>query len=332
MAINKKLIHFNSKENFDNKVANNEILDTSIVFVKDSKEIYTHGNLYKSVNWSVLTPQVAGDIAYWDGSKVKTVSQENWDSSLGTPVGVVVVPAGFAPDGKARMLSLRWADGSTTGSIEPELVKWSSVSENTSLLDYSYLPTTDNMGSTTTGYSSSIGNLPSDCGTGDTSYIDPDAKYFESNYMVPSPYLGDKSNPEYYADLLIFGKYYANALSDFDGMNNTNTLVNLRDVGTNTFYYAAGRANSYKVTGVEEIKWYLPAIGELAYMVVRFNKIQSALEKLNTSLLDDLGYYWSSTECHSHQAYSIGMSKGASIVKGDKTYNKYGIRPFAIID
>lgn len=54
MAINKKLIHFNSKENFDDKVANNEILDTSIVFVKDSKEIWTHGNLYKSVNWSVL--------------------------------------------------------------------------------------------------------------------------------------------------------------------------------------------------------------------------------------------------------------------------------------
>ena len=54
MAINKKLIHFNSKENFDNKVANNEILDTSIVFVKDSKEIWTHGNLYKSVNWDVL--------------------------------------------------------------------------------------------------------------------------------------------------------------------------------------------------------------------------------------------------------------------------------------
>jgi hypothetical protein len=29
-------------------------LNTSIVFVKDSKEIYTHGNLYKSVNWSEL--------------------------------------------------------------------------------------------------------------------------------------------------------------------------------------------------------------------------------------------------------------------------------------
>lgn len=54
MAINKKLIHFNSKENFENKVANNEILDTSIAFVKDSKEIWTHGKLYKSVNWSTL--------------------------------------------------------------------------------------------------------------------------------------------------------------------------------------------------------------------------------------------------------------------------------------
>lgn len=63
MAINKKLIHFNSKENFENKVANNEILDTSIVFVKDSKEIYTHGNLYKSVNWDVL-----GDVGEGESS------------------------------------------------------------------------------------------------------------------------------------------------------------------------------------------------------------------------------------------------------------------------
>ena len=54
MAINKKLIHFNEKSEFDKRLANNEILDTSIVFIKDSNEIWTHGNLYKSVNWSVL--------------------------------------------------------------------------------------------------------------------------------------------------------------------------------------------------------------------------------------------------------------------------------------
>lgn len=69
MAINKKLIHFNAKSNFmsaENGVNNSpetptgedgtygQIKETSIVFIKDSKEIWTHGNLYKSVNWDVL--------------------------------------------------------------------------------------------------------------------------------------------------------------------------------------------------------------------------------------------------------------------------------------
>ena len=58
MAINKKLIHFKNKQNFDNEVANGNILDTSIVFIQDSKEISTHGTVYKTVNWSILEPQL----------------------------------------------------------------------------------------------------------------------------------------------------------------------------------------------------------------------------------------------------------------------------------
>lgn len=54
MAINKKLIHFKNKENFENEVANSNILDTSICFIQDTKEISTHGTIYKSVNWSIL--------------------------------------------------------------------------------------------------------------------------------------------------------------------------------------------------------------------------------------------------------------------------------------
>ena len=46
MAINKKLIHFKNKEKFDEELANGNILETSIVFIQDSKEIYTHGQLY----------------------------------------------------------------------------------------------------------------------------------------------------------------------------------------------------------------------------------------------------------------------------------------------
>ena len=54
MAINKNLIHFKNKEKFEEELANNNILDSSIVFIQDSKEISTHGTVYKTVNWSVL--------------------------------------------------------------------------------------------------------------------------------------------------------------------------------------------------------------------------------------------------------------------------------------
>lgn len=74
MPIDKKLIHFNEKSNFmsANGVNNSpevagddgtygNLKGTSIVFIKDSKEIWTHGNLYKSVNWSVLGDVGEGD-------------------------------------------------------------------------------------------------------------------------------------------------------------------------------------------------------------------------------------------------------------------------------
>lgn len=46
MAINKKLIHFKSKEKFNEELANANIKDTSIVFIQDSKEIWTHSQFY----------------------------------------------------------------------------------------------------------------------------------------------------------------------------------------------------------------------------------------------------------------------------------------------
>lgn len=46
MAINKKLIHFQTREAFNTQLESNNILDTSIVFIKETKEIWTHGQLY----------------------------------------------------------------------------------------------------------------------------------------------------------------------------------------------------------------------------------------------------------------------------------------------
>ena len=46
MAINKKLIHFQNKTAFTTELNAGNIPDTSIVFIKDTKEIWTHGQLY----------------------------------------------------------------------------------------------------------------------------------------------------------------------------------------------------------------------------------------------------------------------------------------------
>lgn len=72
MPLDKKFIRFREKSNFlsqENGVNNNpetpssedgniaiygNLKGTSIVFIEDSKEIWTHGNLYKSASWDVL--------------------------------------------------------------------------------------------------------------------------------------------------------------------------------------------------------------------------------------------------------------------------------------
>ena len=54
MAINKKLIHFAKRENFDTRLANNEINDTSIVFIQDTGELWTHGQFFCTTATNLL--------------------------------------------------------------------------------------------------------------------------------------------------------------------------------------------------------------------------------------------------------------------------------------
>jgi hypothetical protein len=92
MAINKKLIHFKSKQKFEEELAKGSILDTSIVFIQDSKEISTHGTLYKTVNWSVLGPRpiTIGDIVYKSNDEFKVVRIEEWNYDLGELYGIIL--------------------------------------------------------------------------------------------------------------------------------------------------------------------------------------------------------------------------------------------------
>lgn len=89
MAIDKKLIHFKSKSVFNQKLANNEILDTSIVFIKDTQEIWTHGQLYKCTDND--TTYSAGDGISLSGttfSHADTNTNISTDTSYGPTADV----------------------------------------------------------------------------------------------------------------------------------------------------------------------------------------------------------------------------------------------------
>lgn len=46
MAIEKRFIHFKTFSKFKENLESGNILDTSIVFIKDTRQIYTHGEFY----------------------------------------------------------------------------------------------------------------------------------------------------------------------------------------------------------------------------------------------------------------------------------------------
>ena len=261
------------------------------------------------------------DVAYWDGSEVKTVSSDEYNTSMGIAIGVVVIPEGFAPDGKARIIGLKPMDKDGNMTDSHTSMAWGGSGTDTTLTKYTKVPITNNMGSASTE-SYSYGYLPSDAFTGVRSYVDPDAKYGKDSKLIPSPYLGEEPNPEYYK--VVSGN---NVLSDFNGLTNTQLLVKLgtkKYVPANACWYYNDGANS-------NIQWYLPAMGELGYIMPRFNEINSVITSLGgvavSSNQDD--DFWSSSEEDKSFAYVLSTGNGA--VSSAAKINPMYVRAFALV-
>jgi hypothetical protein len=259
----------------------------------------------------------AGDVAYYDGSMVKIIPVDKWQTSLGIPIGVVVIPSDFLPDGMARLVSLKGVNSTGNAVTSPSSMVWSSMySLDTSLTDHTQVPLTTNSDHTATS-SSSYGKLPSDNFTGDTSYVDSSAKYDPNGGKIPSPYFGNEFNQDY--SKVLSGN---NALSDFNGLSNTEVLI-----GNNK--HTAAKA-AYKYTdGTSNTQWYLPAMGELGFLVARLKTINSTLSTLGGVAipLEDL---WSSTEGDKFYAYRANMADG-QVFAPYKDFKCY-VRPFALLD
>lgn len=274
-------------------------------------------------------PPKVGDIVYVDKLKQTSyVDYTYWNDTLGTPIGIVVIPPDFLPDGLLRIMSYKPVNESSDLTTSTEGLPWCTSSVDTPLVNYTKIPTTDNKGSTSTGSSDVAGYAPTDVNTTSTvSYVDSKAKYYNSPY-IPSPYKTSGSTEVFNTDFnrTISGN---NACSDFNGYSNTQTLVSLDS--SYGEYVAANAAWNYD-TGVKQCLWYLPSAGEGVVMMARVGVINNAIAKLNGLQISSSYNLWTSTEYSSTIAIRINYLGTVSKNSGNKINHLNLVYPFAIID
>ena len=292
---------------------------------------------------------VAGDILAFDGvnKRLFRFTDEGATDMIQdyTPIGVVVIPTNHDVygDGSCGVMSLKTMDCNTpsTGGTSEQNMYWGIYGTNISALpDLNLVP----LGNESNGIpidSTSYGYLPSDKFSGTQCTHDTDAYYSTPPYSL-SPYLTDGSrNPGYYQTSP--PSTSGNALADFDGIGNTEKIITQR--GTKDYnswkptynseadYPAASCCNMFYTEGTRQGDWYLPACGELGYIMPPFNKINEAITKMRNTYGTSVGVtlhtsynYWSSSEYSSDFARRVDTHNGG-VYYGNKDYGYY-VRAF----
>ena len=278
-----------------------------------------------------------------------------------TPIGVVAVPAMYSPDNTTRVMSLKNMSCYTpeSGSVadlntsngssdydEDINMKWGATGAITGI---TYTPNINCVnpltGETlTVSPASTWARIPSDPQWSSTGYLDPNSGYRyyygassgDNAYSTtgdshlrfgPYPILKNGSkNPQYYAEGM--------CTNDFDGRGHTTAILNSTNVnwqntssidgmGTGTGNYPPVFCCSrYSTTGTSSGDWYLPAQGELAFLIAKYGAINGTLKTLaqfDSTLAAHFGernsatygdWLWSSSLFDSSYARDVDLSGG----------------------
>ena len=248
-------------------------------------------------------------------------------------VGVCVIPDGLLPDRKARFMSVKAiTTASTAGSTSEIGIIWSNDDSRTVLpKQYTQVPCVGLNENEGTGvitnqveHSNGYGYMPSDSENGFfTALTNPYDSvtmfaYDDSDHHIPSPFMNNGAFNENYSTLFTTGgTAINNALSDFDGFRNTQILIKDADV-------VAAKHCAIFNPRYGEGEWYLPAVGELGFIMPRFKVINSKLSALGSSgvQLGGTSNYWSSTECYKSHAWGVDAIYG-NVGYGTKVNNSY---------
>ena len=100
MAITKKLVHFKTQANFEKELKAGNVADTSIVFIKDTQRIWTHGTYFSSLK---------------EALEQKKISEN--DFLAGDNITIDKIDNKIRITGKASSYTLPVADTDTLGGV-----------------------------------------------------------------------------------------------------------------------------------------------------------------------------------------------------------------------
>lgn len=248
------------------------------------------------------------DYLYEDGSFGKKDATK-------TAIGVCVIPGGVLPDGKARFMSLKGMTLESPNEGGSDIyINWGGAgSDIPSLTNFKTVVT----GDTTAEGTDSIGFVPKN-----GSYL--------STPHIPSPI-------DYFSAYSSEG-----ATSDLNGKANTEKILAVDNAASTAWQTAASITNvdstatvhpaaqccwRFNPGSTNQGDWYLPSIGELAFIMPNFNNLQTAISDVSGVQLNGSSSYWSSTEYDEGHAWGV-YTYGGNVVNGTKNYNGFYVRAF----
>lgn len=245
------------------------------------------------------------DYLYEDGSFGKKDATK-------TAIGVCVIPRGVLPDGKARFMSLK---GMTLTSPneggEDTNIFWGGGGD-TPLTNFQTVVTGDTTAK----------------GTSREGYLPKNGSYSKTPH-IPSPI-------DYFSAYSSKG-----ATSDLDGKANTETILAVDNAASTAWQTAASITNDGNTATVHPAAqccwrfnpgstnqgdWYLPSMGELAFIMPNFDKLNTAISDVGGVQLNGDYYYWSSTEYSEDRAWRVDTDLGG--VDYNFKFGNYYVRAF----
>ena len=247
------------------------------------------------------------DYLYEDGSFGKKDATKR-------AIGVCVIPGGVLRDGKARFMSLKGMTSTSPNEGGSDTtIYWGGFGSD--------IPSLTNFQTVVTGDTKAEG-------TSSSGYLPKNGSYSDTPH-IPSPI-------DYFSAYSSSG-----ATSDLDGKANTEKILAVDNAASTAWQTAESITNDGRTAKVHPAAqccwrfnpgstnqgdWYLPSIGELAFIMPNFDKLNTAISDVSGVQLSDDRGYWSSTEYSEGYTWSVNTGYG-TVGNGRKNGGTY-VRAF----